>query len=141
MILLTRSGAQPVEEPFVLSGQALTYVFYILHYKTITLDHRLDDQGFKSQYGLGIFLLTTVPRLTLGPTQHVIQWVAGSFSLGVRRPGRETAHLCLVPRSNMFGAIPPLPNMPSWHSASLKEKPRDNYLYLRYKTSNLKKFG
>jgi len=27
----------------------------------------------------------------------------------------------------MRGAIPPLPNTPSWHGAQFKEKPRDNF--------------
>jgi len=29
---------------------------------------------------------------TLGPTQPPIQWVPGSVSLGVKRPGREADH-------------------------------------------------
>jgi hypothetical protein len=34
----------------------------------IVLGYGLDDQRFKSQQGLGIFLFTTASRLALGPT-------------------------------------------------------------------------
>jgi hypothetical protein len=39
--------------------------------------------------GLGIFLFTTTTRPALGPTQPPIQWVTGSISLGLNRPGSE----------------------------------------------------
>jgi len=39
-------------------------------------------------------------------------------------------HLQLVPRSRMCGAIPPLPNKPSWCSAQLKH--RDNFTFTFY---------
>jgi hypothetical protein len=48
--------------------------------------------GFDSRRGLGIFLFTTVFRTALGPTQSPIQWVTGTLSLGVKRPGREDDH-------------------------------------------------
>jgi hypothetical protein len=49
-----------------------------------------------------------------GPTQPPIQWVPGALSLEVKRPVR--------------GAIPPLPNTPSWRNAQLKH--RDNFTFL-----------
>jgi hypothetical protein len=52
----------------------------------------LDDRGFESRQGLAIFLFTTASRPTLGPTQPSIQWVTGSLSLGVKRPGLEADH-------------------------------------------------
>jgi hypothetical protein len=52
----------------------------------------LNDRGFESRQGLGLFLYTTVSRPSLGPTQPPIQWVAGAFSLGVKRPGRKADH-------------------------------------------------
>jgi hypothetical protein len=52
----------------------------------IALGYRLDDQGFKSRQGLGIFLFTT------GPTHPPIQWLPGALSLGVMRPRREADH-------------------------------------------------
>jgi hypothetical protein len=45
-----------------------------------------------------------------------------------------TAHLNLVPRSSMRGAVPPLPNTPSWHGAHLKH--RDNFTFTLYYTMN-----
>jgi hypothetical protein len=52
----------------------------------------LDDLGFDSWRGLGIFLFDTRFRPVLGPTQPSIQRVPGALSLGVKRPGRETDH-------------------------------------------------
>jgi hypothetical protein len=37
-------------------------------------------------------LLSTSPRLDLGPNQPPIQWVPEALSPGVKRPGRETYH-------------------------------------------------
>jgi hypothetical protein len=68
----------PFLEPGYLSGIALGYV--------------LDDRGFESWLGLGIFLYTTASRPALGPTQPPIQWIPGALSLGVKRPGREADH-------------------------------------------------
>jgi len=48
--------------------------------------------GFDSRQGLGIFLLTTVSRPALGPTQPPFHWVPGALSLGIKRPGREADH-------------------------------------------------
>jgi hypothetical protein len=42
--------------------------------------------------GLGIFLFTTASRTTLGPTQPRMQWVTGTLSLEVKRPGCEADH-------------------------------------------------
>jgi hypothetical protein len=53
----------------------------------------LDDQGFESRQGLGIFLFTTASRQVLGPTQPPIQWETGALSLGVKRLEREADHL------------------------------------------------
>jgi hypothetical protein len=52
----------------------------------------MDDRGFETQRGLGIFLFTTVSRPALGPIEPSIQWVPGALSLGVKRPGREAVH-------------------------------------------------
>jgi hypothetical protein len=38
--------------------------------------------GFDSQWGLGIFLFTTMSRLALRPTRPSIQWVPGLFAWG-----------------------------------------------------------
>jgi hypothetical protein len=47
---------------------------------------------FESRQGIGIFLLTTVSRPALGPTQSPIHWVPGALSLGIKRPGCEADH-------------------------------------------------
>jgi hypothetical protein len=48
--------------------------------------------GFDFWRGLGIFLFTTASRAAVVPTQPPIQWVPGTLSLGVKRPGREADH-------------------------------------------------
>jgi hypothetical protein len=49
----------------------------------VALGYGLDDRGFDSPQGRGIFLFTTVSRPVLGPTQRPIQWVpGGSFPEG-----------------------------------------------------------
>jgi hypothetical protein len=63
-------------------------VIHLLTEKTIKychllLGYRLDDQGFESQQGLGIFLFTTMSRPAVGPTQPPIQWIPGALSQGV----------------------------------------------------------
>jgi len=58
----------------------------------MALDYRLDDRGFESRQGLGIFLFTTASRPSLETTQPPNQWVSGVLSLGISRPGRETRH-------------------------------------------------
>jgi hypothetical protein len=52
----------------------------------------MNDNGFESQQGLGIFLLTTASRPALRPTKPPNQWVPGALSLWVKRPGREVDH-------------------------------------------------
>jgi hypothetical protein len=54
--------------------------------------YRMNDRSFQSRQGLGTSFFTTVFRPALGPTQPPIQWVPGSPSLGVKRPGREGDH-------------------------------------------------
>jgi hypothetical protein len=93
---------------------------------------RLDDWGFESQKGLGIFLFTTASRPALGPTQSRIQWVLGALSLGVRRPGREADHS--PPSSAEVKEWVELylhsPSIPSWRRAQLKH--RDNFTFSFY---------
>jgi hypothetical protein len=77
--------------------------------------------GFDSRRVLGIFLFTTASRTALGPTQPPIQWLTGSFSLGVKRPRREADH---SPTSSAevkecVELYLHSPNMPSWHGAWL----------------------
>jgi hypothetical protein len=52
----------------------------------------MDERGFESRQGLGIFLFTTAFRPALEATERPIQWVQGSLSLGIKRPGREAEY-------------------------------------------------
>jgi hypothetical protein len=45
--------------------------------------------GFESRQGLGIFLFTTASIPALEPTEPPVKKVAGTISVGVRRPGHE----------------------------------------------------
>jgi hypothetical protein len=92
----------------------------------MALYYGLDDQGFESQQGLGIFLFTTESRLALVPTQPSIQWVPQALFLGEKL----TNHFNLVPRSRIRGAISPLPNTPSWRGAELNKA--EGQLYLTF---------
>jgi hypothetical protein len=56
------------------------------------MGYGLDDRGFESRQGMGIFPFTTASRPALGPAQSPIQWIPGDLSLGVRRPGSEADH-------------------------------------------------
>jgi hypothetical protein len=49
---------------------------------SIALGYGLNDRGFKSRHGLGIFLFDTVYTPALGHNQPPIQWVSGDLSLG-----------------------------------------------------------
>jgi hypothetical protein len=52
----------------------------------------LDDRGFESWQGLGIFLFTITSRTALRPSQPPIQWVPGDLSLRVKWPEGKTDH-------------------------------------------------
>jgi len=75
----------------------------------------------QSRQGLGFFL-TTASRPPLRSTQPPILWVPGGFSLGVKRPGRESDHSHRVPRSILRAATPSFPNTPSCRGAPLKHR-------------------
>jgi hypothetical protein len=59
------------------------------------------------------FLFATASCPALESTQPPIQWVPGTLSLGVKRPGREDDR---SPPSSVE-VIPPLPSMSSRHGA------------------------
>jgi hypothetical protein len=88
------------------------------------LSYGLDDRGFESRQGLGIFLFTTASRPALGTTQPPIQWVPGALSLRVKRPGGEADHL--PPTSAEVKECVELyfhsPNTPSWCGAQCSQR-------------------
>jgi hypothetical protein len=90
---------------------------------------------FDSRRGLGIVLFTTAFRTALGPTQPPIQWVPGTLSLGIQRPGREADHS--PPYSAEVKECVELylhsPNTPPWCGAQLKH--RDNFTFTFYSYS------
>jgi hypothetical protein len=58
-----------------------------------------EESGFNSWQGQEIFMLSTMSRLVLGPTQPYIQWVWGFLSLGKSGRGMKLIHqLHPVPR-------------------------------------------
>jgi hypothetical protein len=92
----------------------------------IATGYRLDSRGSIPGRNKN-FLLFTSSRPALGPTQPPIQWAPEDLSPGVKRPGCKFDH---SPPSSAEvsngGAIPPVPLMFSWNSASLI-KHRDNF--------------
>jgi hypothetical protein len=62
---------------------------------SIVSDYDLDDRaiGIRSPRGQRTFLLSSVSRPALGPTQPPVQWVPVVLSPGVQaRPGRDADH-------------------------------------------------
>jgi hypothetical protein len=94
------------------------------------------SSGGRSLAGAGGFLFTAVSRSVLGPTQRPIQWVPGTLSLGVKRPGHEAD----TPPSNVevknvssYTSTPPYVFM-AWYLV----KPRNNFpLPLQYNLNAL----
>jgi hypothetical protein len=76
----------------------------------------------ESQQWPGIFLLTTVSRPVLGPTQPPNQWRLSS------QRAKLTTHPHLVPRSRMCSAIPPHPQYAFMVWCSVK-KHRDSFTF------------
>jgi hypothetical protein len=51
----------------------------------------IELSGFDSRRGLGIFL-STLTKPALGVTQHPVQGVTETLSVGLKRPRREADH-------------------------------------------------
>jgi hypothetical protein len=65
-----------------------------------------------------MFLYSIASRPSLEPNQPAIQWVPGAFSLGVKRPGRETDQSPPSrAKAKNSGTIPPLLDTSSWYGA------------------------
>jgi hypothetical protein len=79
--------------------------------------YELDGRGLIPGKGK-TFLFSTASRPALGSTQPIYCVPGEALSRGVKGQRREADH---SPSSRAkvkkSGAIPPLPHMPSWHSA------------------------
>jgi hypothetical protein len=63
-------------------------------------------------------LANTRDRPTRGPTQLPIQWVPGTLSPEVKRPGREADNSpAFSAEVKNGGDTLPFPHTPSWHNA------------------------
>jgi len=67
-------------------------MWVILKGAVIAQWYGMDDRGFESQQGMGVYRFTTASRPALGPIQPPIQWALGAFSLRVKGTGREADH-------------------------------------------------
>jgi len=61
--------------------------------------------------------LKSVPIQPLGPTHPPTKWGPVVLAPRVKRPGRQSDHSSPMPRLKIRGAIPPSPNVSSWHDA------------------------
>jgi len=66
--------------------------FSIYHSQLSSEGWAIGVLGFDSGRGLGIFRFTTASRPAVFPIQPPNQWVPGTVSLGVKRPGHEADH-------------------------------------------------
>jgi hypothetical protein len=73
---------------------------------------------FNSRQVQEIFLFSTAFGSALGLSQPLIQWVSGTLSSGVKRPGSEADNSPPSSTEVKNGeAIPPRPHMYSWRGA------------------------
>jgi hypothetical protein len=73
---------------------------------------------FGSRLWQDIYLYSTASRPALVPNQPPIELIKGTLSPWVQRPVRKADHSPLPSaEAKNRGAIPPLPNMSSWHTS------------------------
>jgi hypothetical protein len=83
----------------------------------IATGYGLNDRGFGVRVPVGVknFLVCTLSRLSLNPTQTPVQWVPGTLSSGVKRRGREAHHSpppsAEVKKIWIYTSTPPYPFM------------------------------
>jgi hypothetical protein len=79
---------------FTQSGARMAQSVYRLGFELYKRDSVLNRENNR------IFFLAIASRSALGPTQLPMQWVPGTFNLGIKQPEHET-HLHVVPRLKM----------------------------------------
>jgi hypothetical protein len=96
------------------------------------LGYGLNDRRFESRQRLGIFLVITMSRSALGPTQPPVQWVQEGLSLEVKRLRCEAdhSHPSTWYRGQECVQLYLHTNTPSWRGAQSKH--RDNFALLLY---------
>jgi hypothetical protein len=91
----------------------------------------LDDRGSRVWFpaGTGIFLFTTASRTALGPHPASYPMSTRGYFPGGKAAGAWNWPLTSIQcrGQRMRGAIPPLPNTPSWCGAQLKH--RDKFYF------------
>jgi hypothetical protein len=89
---------------------------------------RAGQPGSHSRQEQEIFLLSTANIPAPGPTQPPVQWIPGSVSVWVKRPGMKLAEHSPLSGAEVKngGAIPTLPYIFSWFGACLI-KHRNNF--------------
>jgi len=75
---------------YVFNEGQLLPLGYLYHGKNINIRKLVHDESMRGTVFGNVF--TTVSRPDLGPTQPPIQWVPGTLSMWVKRPGREADH-------------------------------------------------
>jgi hypothetical protein len=116
------------ENKWTYDYRASSFIYCSLHLKIplgwlvdIALRYGLDNRGSRVRLPVGArnSLFTTASRTVLGPTQPPIQWVPGTLSLEVKRPGLEADHS--PPSSTEVREWVELyihfPSTPSWRGA------------------------
>jgi hypothetical protein len=91
------------------------------------LGYALDNCGFESQQGLGIFLFTTMSRLALGPTHPPTESIPRVLSLGVKPLGHKADHSLPFSAEVNVWTISLLPQYTFMVWCSVKKKHRDNF--------------
>jgi hypothetical protein len=101
----------------VIKGGNVSQASYVYKYLrpepdssvSVVSDYGLDD-GFDPRQRQRIFLLGSVPRQAVGPTQPPVQWTLGVLSPGIKHGPAVmlTTDALLLPRLPKNRAIPPL---------------------------------
>jgi hypothetical protein len=116
-------------EVIILKPFSWIHTYFVNRSRRSSVGYGLDNQGFKSRQGLGIFLFTTASRPALESSQPSVQWLRGALSLGGKAAGREADHSHnLMSRSRMRRCTAPLPQYAFMAWCSVKRH-RDKFTF------------